>query len=323
VPTLFASLQNQTFHDWQLCILDNNSADNTIEVLKTEVNKIANLHELILSKENIGFAGGHNVLFKKHASDYVLLLSSDMYLMPDCLEKLVGFLDSHSDVATAAPRLMRWNFEEQHFTDTIDSLGLQILRSRRVIEWYQGQLWSEVQPRFDGKQWVEVCGVSGALPVFRRSHVEAQPYFFDPLFESYKEDVDLAFRLRQAGERSVVVFDAVAYHDRKAVGTKSLGDLSAVHNKATQSSFIKYYSYRNHLMMLYKNEYWQNAILDFPWIFWYELKKFVYFLLFDRAVITGLWYIWHNRSKLKESRIKNKELRKADWKNMRKWWINS
>ena len=73
-------------------------------------------------------------------------------------------------------------------------------------------------------------------------------------------------------------------------------------------------------MTLYKNEYWQNFLLDFFPIVWYELKKFFYFLLFDWAVLKGLGEIWKNRRELKTKREKVKEMRKVGWKEMRRWW---
>jgi GT2 family glycosyltransferase len=283
---------------------------------------------MITSSENLGFAGGHNELFKKSNSEYVLLLSSDMYLKNDCVEKMVHILDTHQEINVATARLMKWNFEHYpdptSFTEYIDSLGLKIFRSRRVVEWMAGEVWNTVKVQFKDAHYIEVFGVSGALPLFRRtcftSQVSSSGEIFDPSFSSYKEDVDLAFRLRSAGHRAVVVLDAVGYHDRKAAMPKEKGDRGALQNKQQQSEIIKYNSYKNHLMILYKNEYWQNLILDFLWIFWYEVKKFSYFLLFDRAVLKGLQMVWNKRKDLKELRKRNKELRKVSWKELRHWW---
>ena len=335
VPLFFKSLNNQTFKNWQLCILDNGSTDGTVEIIQKEIKKIENA-ELIISQENKGFSGGHNFLFKKSNSEYVALLSIDMYLKEDCLEQLIVFLDNEKEVGSATPRLMRWNFSllEEHnfdpiylvqsFSNDIDSLGLKVFKNRRVVEWYQGEKWEKIKHIFLNKT-VEVFGASGALPIFRRTVLDLikspEGNIFNEIFESYKEDVDLAFRLRSRGQKVKIVLDAVAYHDRTAAGTKSLGDISATFNKIKQSSTVKYYSYRNHLMMLYKNEYWQNFLLDFPLIWWYEFKKFTYFLLFDRVVLKGLKDIYKNRKKLKESRIRNKSLKKINWKEMRKWWV--
>lgn len=325
---LFESLRKQTFTDWQLLVLDNGSTDRTTELLQKELKSLSQSSELIISQENVGFARGHNTLFTKTNSEYVLLLNPDMYLMPDCLEKVVSFLDAHPDTAAVSPRLMKWDFTkvsqgiESSFTDHIDSLGLKVYRSRRVVEWLSGKKYEAVKDNFSNESEIEVFGVSGALPLFRRSALEivqdSQKNIFDPLFFMYKEDVDLAFRLREAGYKAYVKLDSIAYHDRTAAMPERTNDAGAADNKKTQSELVKYHSYKNHLMTLYKNEYWQNLILDFPWILWYEMKKFMWFLLFNRKVLGGSKEVWKNRKALKNKRIQIRKLKIVTWKNLRK-----
>lgn len=73
-------------------------------------------------------------------------------------------------------------------------------------------------------------------------------------------------------------------------------------------------------MTLYKNEYWQNYLLDLPWIKWYELKKFIYFLLFDRGVLKGLGEMWKSRKELKNKKQEIISKRKVSWREIRSWW---
>lgn len=343
VPYLFESLRNQTYKEWDLLILDNASEDDTVEKIKKEMDTLGVPVKLVENATNKGFVGGHNQLFQiisSAPSDYVLLLNQDIYLEPDCLLKLVLFMNEHPDVAVIAPRLMKWEFDDvQHkglensFTDQIDSLGLKIFRSRRVVEKYAGKLWSVVKPKmqvsfradsFVGGTVLEVFGVSGALPLFRRSALQAVAFtdgtFFDELYHSYKEDVDLALRLRSIGYKAYTHLEAVAYHDRSAAGPAQMDDAAAIDNKKKQSPWVKYNSYKNHLMTLYKNEYWQNVALDFPWILWYELKKFVWFLLFEASVLRGVGEIWKQRKELGEKRVFIKDRQRVLWKAIRNWW---
>ncbi|MBI2037782.1 MAG: glycosyltransferase [Candidatus Magasanikbacteria bacterium] len=329
VPHLFDSLRKQTFLDWQLLVIDNNSTDNTLELIKKELENFPVTYQIIENKENLGFAGGQNLAFKKTDTEYFLMLNQDMYLMPDCLERIIKFLDSHADVAAVSPRLMKWNFNNiQHglqnsFTDQVDSLGLKVYRNRRVVEQYAQADWLEISDELLGQGNVfQVFGISGALPVFRRSIIKGILYedgtIFDESYHSYKEDVDLAYRLIASGNMACVLLDALAFHDRSAAGSKQAGDVAALINKQSQSELVKYHSYKNHIASLYKNEYWQNFILDLPWILWYELKKFVYFLLFDRQVLAGLKEVFAYNLVGKRKYIK--QLRKVDWKQVRVWW---
>lgn len=340
IPYLFDSLKKQTFQNFRLVILDNGSTDDTVTKIKEEIGKwkleigIEPNVELIDIKENLGFAGGHNklndeLIIKNYECEYILLLNQDMYLEEECLEKLVEFMDEYEDCAVVSPRLMKWDFEtvdsnglEQSKTDKIDTLGLKVMRNRRVVELGTGLTWpleSAQVLKCSSAQVCEVFGVSGALPMFRKSVIE-KIGLFDDSYNSYKEDVDLAFRLRSAGHKAFVLLDAVAYHDRTAEGVEKKGDKVAMENKQKQSEWVRYHSYKNHLMTLYKNEYWQNCLLDLPWISWYELKKFGYFLLFDRQVLKGLKEIWRNCKDLKIKRLKIKEMRKVSWRELRQWF---
>ncbi len=332
VPQLFASLKNQTFKDWKLVIWDNHSQDGMVEAMKQELQSFPFAYELIEKEENSGFAGGHNALFKQTDSEYFCCLNQDLFLQPDCFEKLVKFLNEHNDAAVVSPRLMRWDFAgAEPFTNEIDSLGLQVYPSRRVREKYSNENWDIVKAslssnkRFQENQnLVEVFGVSGTIPVFRRSLIAsvlfADGTFFDESYHSYKEDVDLAFRLRLAGYRAFICLDAVVHHDRSAAGPKETSDSAAAENKKKQSEWVKYNSYKNHLMTLYKNELWQNFVLDFPFILWYEGKKFLWLFLFERKVLKGLLEIKKMKTELKSKRDQILKNKKISWKNLRKWW---
>lgn len=306
--SLFASLKKQTFTDWELLILDNGSTDRSAEKVR-ELTRDMQHVRFSQQKENVGFSAGHNRLFEEGSGEYVLILNQDIILELDCVAKLVTHLDAHPKTAAVAPRLMRLGAEGM-----IDSLGLAILPNRRVVEEGQGELWSA----WKAKRQKEIdtlananpptlipldvkfsFGVSAACAMYRRRAVQETGYLFDELYFSYKEDVDLAYRLQFALYDSDVLLDAVAYHARTAAGQSDLSDTAAAANKKKQSDLVKYHSYKNHLMNLYKNESLQTVNFTFPFILWYELKKFLYFLLFDPKVLKGWGEIWRHRRELR------------------------
>src|SRR3989338_11324151 len=99
IPYLFHSLSKQTNKDWQLFVLDNGSSDETVELIKKELNNFGVQHKLIVSAKNTGFARGHNTLWGESGSDYVLLLNQDLYLAPECIERLILALDQLGEAA--------------------------------------------------------------------------------------------------------------------------------------------------------------------------------------------------------------------------------
>lgn len=270
ISPLFNSLRAQRFQDFELWVLENGSSDNTAALIKRELENFNHPSRFIQKEKNIGFAPGHNELFRESLGvcEYVVLLNQDMLLTPDFLEKLFYFAECHSDAGSVSGRLMKWSFPDK--TNIIDSLGLQALKNHRVVDQNSGENWRNVD---DDVEAIEVFGVSGALPLYRSAAVQDVIYngeVFDEEFFSYKEDVDLAWRLREAGWFSFSVLDAVVYHDRSASGPADLKDISAVKNRKFKSELSKYYSYRNHILMLIKNYAGEGSFFA---TLWYEIKK--------------------------------------------------
>jgi GT2 family glycosyltransferase len=345
LPFLLASLKRQTFKDFEIICIDNASTDKTEEIIKKELDGSGIKYTILKNEENIGFSGGHNQAYKISSSPYILLQNADMFLMPDCLQKMVEFLDIHTSAVAIAPRLMRWNFEraraaqmngsepvdaaKEGFTSQVDSIGITLFRNRRALEWLTKQEWAkdseskEIRNLYD-KPVKEVFGISGALAMYRKKTldgiVSTEENIFDSTFHSYKEDLDLAYRLQNAGHISYVLLDVVAYHDRSSAGPENLGDISALKNKKRQSYFTRFYSYKNHLKTLYKNEYWQNFLMDFPFIFWYEFKKFGYLLIKDpRILFLGWIEIIREFPKIRLARKIVLKNRRMYWKGIRRW----
>ena len=182
-------------------------------------------------------------------------------------------------------------------TNIIDSLGLAIFKSHRVVERGGGE-----EDRGQYEQSEQVFGVSGAASMFRRKALEDVQFpisnsqfsiYFDKDFFAYKEDVDLSFRLRHAGWQCWYVPKALAWHDRweRGSGQKEKA-FDILKRRKKRLRFVNYLSYRNHLMMLFKNEFAINLVIYFPWIFLYELKKFIYILFFEtRNIIAFLNFL--------------------------------
>ncbi|MBI4098687.1 MAG: glycosyltransferase [Candidatus Magasanikbacteria bacterium] len=302
IPHLFASLRRATLSDTTLHVLDNASTDDTHAILEKELSTCAIPHTFDTALTNEGFVGGHNRLFAQYGRDdeLVLLLNQDMLVEPDCFARLVAFMENHPRVAACSPRLMRWDITRADGkTDVIDTLGLRVYRSGRVMDWMSGITWSDelaqtlphgVASYPAGERYIEVFGVSGAMPCFRVAALRDLPgadgLIFDQHFFSYKEDVDLAWRLRIMGWKTYLVPDAVAYHDRTAAAPRTVTDRSAAEQWNNKSELVRNYSYRNHWLVVLKNTPWHAAVV------WFELKKALY-LLFRAPRVLG--FCWESR----------------------------
>ena len=256
--------------------------------------------------KNLGFAKTHNQAIAWSDSQYVTLLNQDIILEPDYLEKVVGYLDSHPEAAAVSGKILRWDWGTNTKTKYIDSLGLMVFKNHRAVEIRQGEI-----DKGQDRETREVFGLSGALPTYRRSVLEKvkirlnqfdHQEYFDEDFFAYKEDVDLAFRLRLAGFKSFCLPQAVAYHDRSVKGPRDLSDKAIRQSRREKDRMVKIYSYKNHLLMLFKNEFKRNLVKFFWPIFWYEFKKLAFIILFEQSTIVGLKLYWHQRKKNKSRR---------------------
>lgn len=307
------SIFKQSSIDWELVIVDNNSRDDSVKVAQSRISDYGHKVKLVCNEKNIGFAAGHNKVLKSTESEYVLILNQDVILEPDYCAKLVDFLDKHQDVGAAIGKVLRWprrsrtaglrgesELTNSAKTDIIDTSGLKILKSFRVMDLGAGER-DEGQYNEDE----EVFGVSGCCPIYRRETLEdvgSIAEVLDKDFFNYKEDVDLAFRLQNTGWKAYRVGDALAYHKRSISDDAQRKDRSALTN---------YLSYRNHLFVLIKNLSWQDFWRYGIFIGWYEFRKLIYLLLFEREtlyawveVIQKFGRMWRKRGVVKPKRVR-------------------
>jgi len=126
------------------------------------------------------------------------------------------------------------------------------------------------------------------VPVYRRAALEdAKVYFagreeyFDPSFLAYKEDVDLAWRMRLLGWRAVYEPRALAWHARTAGDSAATNYLGIIKERLKINQFAKYLSFKNQRLMQLKNE--QPALLLGHFFWWLpkEIASWGYILLFE------------------------------------------
>ncbi len=254
-----------------MLILDNGSTDGTREYLPDLDSEKYHIKAIEYLPKNIGFAAGHNALFRQTRGEFVLCLNQDVELEKNYLSEIAAFLKKNPRAGSAAGILWRSENGEK----IIDSAGLEIFRNRRIAEIGV----AEERPK-------EVFGVSAAAAVYGMAALRdvaekenGKECFFDEDFFSYKEDVDLAWRLKHRGWESFVL-PVLGTHIRSA---KAEGDSQskAIFGRAKKSALANFHSQKNHLFVIVKNDFFANAVIDIFHILWYELRKFIYVSLFE------------------------------------------
>ena len=88
---------NQTITDWEICIADDCSTDNTYEVLKPYLEKYSNIHYHCLTS-NGGPAKARNTALEMATGKYVAFLDSDDLWTPDKLERQIELMEKENAI---------------------------------------------------------------------------------------------------------------------------------------------------------------------------------------------------------------------------------
>jgi GT2 family glycosyltransferase len=102
---LLASLQKVSYPSVEIIVIDNGSSEDPTALIRSRYPGV----KLIVSKENLGFAGGNNLGIMAANGDYLMFLNNDTEVEPDFLEPLVSFFETHPDAGAASSKILYYN----------------------------------------------------------------------------------------------------------------------------------------------------------------------------------------------------------------------
>lgn len=316
IESCLGSVAKQTYKNVEVLVIDNNSQDDTL-------GKIRNFPiRIIENKENLGFSAGHNIGIRESRGEYVLCLNQDVVLDKNFIKNAVEAIEVDGKIAVVQGRLYKSKMQ-----DTIlDTTGLVIFRNRRIISRGQGEKDKGQYKRG------EIFGADGATPLYRRSALEdvKLPIFkggapsldcfeyFDEDFFMYKEDVDLAWRMRLYGWKAIYEPTAIAYHLRGAGEKAVRTPVAIIKGRLKLSKFAKFYSFKNKRLMQIKNELPGLIFCHFYCIIINEMAAWGYVLFFEtytlkviKSLIKEIPTAWRKRKIImKRKKIGTKEMKK-------------
>jgi GT2 family glycosyltransferase len=289
LPRLMDCLALQQGVDFELLVFDNASSDGTLEWLRHAAQSEPRL-TVTASETNLGYAAAHNRNIEKATGAYLVLGNQDVELDPMFLAEVVSAFDEHADVGAVQARVRRLDGDGGRL-DTLDTTGLVMHRDRRVVSRAQGEQ--------DGPAHVvpgPVWGVDGPVAAYRRQALSDARLprrgggweVLDEDFFMYKEDVDLAWRLRRLGWQAWYAPSALAWHARTATGPSGNDWRSIVRRNRATSAWIRTVSWRNQRLMQVKNDTLGAFVRDLPWIARREILATLYILVADPGRVTAL-----------------------------------
>jgi len=287
LPTLFA----QTFRDFAVVAVDNRSEDGTRASLAA-AQKVAPVPmEIVASPENLGFTGGHNVAIAKaveRGAEWVLVLNADVVLAPDHLETLLADAarPGREWVGAMTGKVLRAEGPDLLPTGVVDTVGIRMTRTGRHFDVGAGEP--------DSGRWdrpAEVFGVSGCVALYRvaaLADVKVSTGYFDEDFFVYREDVDLAWRLRGRGWAARCVPAAVAWHRRRNLPER----------RKAMSPVANLHSVKNRFLLRINNAGPDHLRATFPLTFARDAVVVGGCLTVERTSFEALRWLATNRARL-------------------------
>jgi glycosyltransferase involved in cell wall biosynthesis len=178
------SVLNQTFQDFEIIIVDNQSTDNTVEIVRQYTDPRI---KLFINDTNIGIIPNWSRVMELSTGKYVKVLPADDFLYPTCLELQTKILD-----------------------DDDEERKISLVTGRRNIINPEGKVlftrgFSTMNKRMNGIKAINRVILSGANAIgeggpvlFRKEVLEKTGYFNTEIF--YVFDLDLWFKILLHGD---------------------------------------------------------------------------------------------------------------------------
>lgn len=213
-------------------VADNASNDHSVAHLNAHYPQV----RVLQSEQNYGFAGGYNYFLKNLAYKYIVLLNTDVEVTDHWLQPMLQLMESNEKMAAVQPKILSFNKKSDfEFAGAaggyIDRYGFPFCCGRifETVETDQGQ-YSRNR---------EIFWATGACMLIRKK-VFDQLGGFDHDFFAHMEEIDLCWRMQNAGYQIYYCCQSTVYH----VGGGTL---------AVGSPRKTYLNFRNNLLMLHKN----------------------------------------------------------------------
>jgi GT2 family glycosyltransferase len=226
LESCLSSLQNQTFSDFEVILVDNHSSDGSQEYVREKFPEV----RLVELESNLGFTGGCNAGYDVAQGDLIVLLNNDTEADANWLSSLEEAFEKDDRIGIVATKIMLFD-RRDHIHSAGDIYSIDGIPNNRGV-------WQEDVGQYDREE--EIFSACGAAAAYRRSMIDEIGFLDDDFYFSC-EDVDLGWRAHLAGWKVRYAPKAIVYHKLKATGGSVTGS---------------YYDGRNFLYLIWKNYPW-------------------------------------------------------------------
>jgi len=242
---LIENLVNQTYKKIEIITIDNNSTDNSLELLKV-LSKGKTFLRIFSNKKNEGYCGGCNKGIENAYGEFLLFLSQDRIMNNDWIEKIVDEINKNEKTGCVIGKVEREGASSPEYGHSYDVYGAVLINGSPV----ESNLFF------------------GGGTVLIRKKILDEIGGFDPEFFIYQEDVDICWRIRLSGNKIKIVENAICqnkgggisdtFHDSDKFQIKFDSELVNV------PIYKFYYSQKNRIRTMLKNYSMKNVCKRIP-----------------------------------------------------------
>lgn len=251
----FLSLINQTIKFKEIIIVDNNSSDNSLKIIKSFEKTCPGMRKIALDY-NSGYAKGANIGIRNSRSQLVMVANADTILDENFNLEVINKFEEDRELSLLSPLILRFDKE------TVDSAGQTYSCALHPREIGFNQNIEDVYIRER-----PVFSVCGAATVFRRAALEKlklEEDYYDEDFFIFWEDFDIGWRANLLGLKTLFFPEAKVYHYRSSTLQKST--LTRFSLAVARPASIKYHLVKNRYLTLVKNFRFKNFYWAIPFI---------------------------------------------------------
>lgn len=306
LPGCFAALEALTHRPLEIVVVDCASQDETRSVLAAQSPRVP--YRYFLLDENRGFTGGMNVALSKSDAAWALTVNPDARPQPDYVTRLLDRAAAHPDLRVGAVtgRLVRPPTPDGR--RLLDACGMRLTRTWRHLDRGSGEV--------DVGQYSvpeRVFGATGAASLFRREALDDVALggeIFDERFHSFREDAELAFRLRERGWEILYEPEAVAEHRR----------FNLPERRSAMPSVVNYHSLKNRYLLRIYHQTAGNLLWTLLPALARDVAALGYAVLFERTSLPAYRWLWEHRRELWQRRRVVQGRRAVPAAEVRRWF---
>lgn len=239
----------------KIWVVDNASSDDSI----AKARKIYPQVNYLLNKENLGFGKANNLALKQIKNEYILVFNPDCQVMSGTLKFMLNFMEKNPEVGAAT---------------------CKVEKADGSLDWASHRGWPTPEAAFKYyflndeslyhladrpmEKTHEIDALSGAF-LFTRKSVLDKVGLFDEDYWLYAEDLDLCFRIKQAGWKIMYVPEIKVLHLKGVIsGLKKHSQ--AISTATIESRLRAFNSFYETMKIFYRKHLAKNYPFFINWL---------------------------------------------------------